>query len=93
MPVRGWPTMMIGRTTCSSATAGGCLRQSSMRRRFDRSVTTPSPRHPDADLVELGGGGQRLEEEVETLLPARCAEVVQAGRRDGGLDEPVAGVR
>ena len=70
MPVRGWPTMMIGRTICCSATAGCVRRHSSMRRRFDRSVTMP----PSATLTPISlscaVAASDSSRAVEALLPA-----------------------
>ena len=46
VPVRGCPTMMIGRRISWAATAGWSLRQASIRSRLARSVTTPSSATP-----------------------------------------------
>ena len=34
VPVRGWPTMKIGRGTAAAPISGCCLRQSTMRKRL-----------------------------------------------------------
>ncbi len=91
MPVRGWPTMKMGRVICWRATSGFFLRQSITPSRFGQRTHEIAVGDFDADRRQPRLVDEPVDEQLQGGLPAVVAEVVEAGLRARGGEKPVGG--